>query len=275
LSVCNTAVAVLPKIVSEEVVPLVGIYFFIYWQLHGKKAVASQLENKIRAEHLIACLGTATLAALARFELPLEAVAIGYAALVVACLLAAWLTRLQVFLYQALVLLGVAAFRVSTYNFYQLHQLFSSNVSSAVWTIVLLAAGVPVCLTMRKNAAQTFTGPRWATMLARHSEQPMFFVPFVLMAVLLALKVTPGMITLAWGAQAVLVFVLALWAKERSFRLAGLALLMLCVAKIVLWDVWQLNDPTAKYLTLIGSGILILGVSYLISRNREALREYL
>ena len=103
----------------------------------------------------------------------------------------------------------------------------------------------------------------------------MFFVPFVLMAVLLAVKVDPGMITLAWGAQAVVVFMLALWAKERSFRLAGLGLLMLCVAKITFWDAWQLNDPTARYLTLIGVGALVLVVSYLISRNREALREYL
>lgn len=262
-----------PDIVT--VVPLVGIYFFIYWQLHGKKAMASQLENKIRVEHLIACLGTATLAALARFELPLEAVAIGYAALVIAALLAAWRTRLQVFLYQALVLLGMAAFRISMYNFYHLHELFGSSLSSAVLTIVLLAAGVPICLAIRRSVAQTFTGPSWATLLARHSEQPMFFVPFVLMAVLLALKVDPGMITLALGAQSVVVFVLALWAKERSFRLAGLVLLLLCVAKIVLWDAWQLNDPTARYLTLIGVGLLILGVSYLISRNREALREYL
>jgi hypothetical protein len=256
------------------VVPLVGIYFFIYWQLHGKKAMASQLENKIRVEHLIACLGTATLAALALFELPHETVAIGYAALVIACLLAAWLTRLQVFLYQALVLLGMAAYRVSMYNFYHLHESFGSSLPSAVWTIVLLAAGVPICLAMRKSAAQTFSGPLWAVQLASHSEQPMFFVPFVLMAVLLVLKVEPGMITLALGAQSVVVFVLALWAKERSFRLAGLALLLGCSVKLV-WDVRQLSDPTARYLTWIGVGALFIVVGYLYSRYREALREYL
>jgi hypothetical protein len=255
------------------VIPLVGIYFFIYWQLHGKKS--SQLENRFRIEDPIACLGTATLAALARFELPLDAVAIGYAVLVIATLLAARFTRLQIFVYQALALLGVAAFRVSMHNFYHLHESFSSNLSSSIWTIVLLSAGVPIALSIRRNAAQTFTGPGWATLVASRAEQPMFFVPFVLMAALLAVKVDPGMITLAWGAEAVVVYVLALWAKERSFRLAGLLLLLLCAAKIVLWDIWQLNDPTARYLTLIGVGSLILVVSYLISRNREALRDYL
>ncbi|MBZ5508154.1 MAG: DUF2157 domain-containing protein [Acidobacteriia bacterium] len=261
-----------PEIIT--VVPLVGIYFFIYWQLHGKKTRASA-EGWLSAENLLACLGTATLAALARFELPLDRVAIGYAALVLAALLAAWRTHLQIFLYQALALLGMAAFRVSMYNFYHLHESFGSNLSGAIWTIGLLALGVPVCLAIRRSTAPTFTGPRWATGLASHSEQPMFFVPFVLTAVLLALKVDPGMITLAWGSEAVVVFALALWARERSFRLAGLVLLLLCVGKIVFWDAWQLNDPTARYLTLIGVGALAVGVYYLISRYREALREYL
>jgi hypothetical protein len=262
-----------PEVVT--VVPLVAIYFFIYWQLHGKKSVVSPLENRIDVEDVLACLGTATVAALARFELPPDSVAIGYAVLVIAALLAARFTRLQVFIYQALALLGVTAFRVSMNNFYHLHETFGANLSSAIWTIAILAVGVPICLDIRRNGGQTFTGPRWWTLLAKRSEQPMFFVPFVLMAVLLALKVDQGMITLAWGAQAVVVFVLALWAKERSFRLAGLILLLLCAAKIILWDVWQVSDLTARYLTLIGVGSLILVVSYLISRNREALREYL
>jgi hypothetical protein len=256
------------------VIPLVGIYFFIYWELHAKKAHTA-LESRIRIDDLVACLGTATLAALGRFELPAESVAIGYAALVIATLLAARFTRLQVFIYQSLALLGMAAFRLSMNNFYHLREAFGSNLSSAVWTIGVLAAGVPICLSIRRNGKQEFAGPRWMALLAERSEQPMFFVPFVLMAVLLALKVDPGMITLAWGAEAVIVFVPALWAKERSFRLAALALLLLSAAKIILWDVWQLNDPTARYLTLIGVGLLILIVSYLISRNREALREYL
>ena len=256
------------------VILLVPIYFWIYWQLHGKKT-DSAVEGKIRIEYLIASLGTATLAALARFELPLDAVVVGYAAILLGALLIAWLTRLEIFLYQALVMLGVAAFRISMHNFYHLHETFSANLTNSAWAIALMAVGVPVCLQIRKHTREDLAGAGWVSALARHPEQPMFFVPFVLLSILLWLKVVPGMITLAWGAEAVMVFVLALWAKVRSFRLAGLALLLLCAAKIVFWDVWQVSDLTARYLTLIGVGALILVVSYLISRNREALREYL
>jgi len=40
---------------------------------------------------------------------------------------------------------------------------------------------------------------------------------------------------------------------ERSFRLAGLGLLLLCVAKIFAIDVWGL-DPQSRYITLIVLG---------------------
>jgi hypothetical protein len=257
------------------VVPLVGIYFFIYWQIHSKQSQGSTLETKMRVEYLLACLGTATLAALARFEMTPETVAVGYAVLVVAALLTVWLTRLQIFLYQALALLVMTAFRLSMYNFYHLNEAFGSNLSSAVVAIALLAAGIPICFAIRKNTKQASDSTQWLAMLAGHPEQPMFFVPFVLLAVLLALKVDPGMITLAWGAQAVVVFVLALVARETSYRRSGLVLLLLSAAKIVFWDVWKMNDASSRYLTLIGIGLLILVVSYLFSRNREALREYL
>jgi predicted membrane protein DUF2339 len=255
------------------VILLAPIYFWIYWQLHGRKT--DSVEGRIRIEYLIASLGTATLAALARFELPLDAVVVGYAAIVLGTLLIAWLARLEIFLYQALVMLGVAAFRISMHNFYHLHESFSSYLANSAWAIGLMALGVPICLQIRKHTREDLAGAGWVGALARNPEQPMFFVPFVLLSVLLWLKVVSGMITLAWGAEAVMVFVLALWAKVRSFRLAGLGLLLLCAAKIVFWDVWQVSDLTARYLTLIGVGALILVVSYLISRNREALREYL
>ncbi len=256
------------------VILLVPIYFWVYWQLHWKQT-SSAVENKMRVDDLIACLGTATLVALARFELPLENVVIGYAAILFAALMIAWRTRLNIFLYQALAVLGMTAFRISMYNFYHLHEPFSSNLSAAAWAIALMGASVPICLAIRRRNAEPVAGKGWLAFLVRRPEQPAFFVPFVLLAVLLALKVVPGMITLAWGAQAVMVFVLALWAKERSFRLAGLGLLLICAAKIVCWDVWQFDDPTARILTLIGVGGLILLVSFLFSKNRETLREYL
>lgn len=261
-----------PEVIA--VLFLVPIYFWIYWQLRGRKT-SSAMESKIRIDYVVACLGTATLAALARFELPLETVAVGYAALTFAALLVAWLAHLEIFLYQALALLGMTAFRVSMYNFYHLNEPFSVSLGSSILAIALLGAGVPICLIIRSRDVDSAPGAGWARVLARYSEQPMFFVPFGLVTVLLALKIDAGMLPLAWGGEAAIAYALGLRAKQRSYRLAGLGLMLVICVPMLVWDVLQLDDPTARYLTLIGVGGLILMVSFLVSRNREALRDYL
>jgi uncharacterized membrane protein len=83
-----------------------------------------------------------------------------------------------------------------------------------------------------------------------------------------------GMVTLAWGIEGVAIFLVALWGGERSFRLTGLGVLLLCVGKILVVDVWQL-DPRDRYLTFIVLGGALLLVSYLYTRNRQLLRQYL
>lgn len=71
-----------------------------------------------------------------------------------------------------------------------------------------------------------------------------------------------------------LVFLFALWVGERSFRLAGLGLLLLGVGKIIVVDVWELN-PRDRYLTFIFMGCALLLVSFLYTRYRKAIRRYL
>jgi uncharacterized membrane protein len=110
--------------------------------------------------------------------------------------------------------------------------------------------------------------------LGRHPEQLFFFIAIGLLTVLLGLEMRHGMVTLSWGLEGLAVFLLALWLGERSFRLTGLGLLLLCVAKILVDDVWRLN-PRDRYLTFIVLGGSLLFVSFLYTRNREALRRYL
>jgi uncharacterized membrane protein len=72
----------------------------------------------------------------------------------------------------------------------------------------------------------------------------------------------------------VLIILLALAVKERSFRLTGLVLLLLCVAKVLLRDAWGLQARD-RYVTFIILGMALLLVSFLYSRYREAIRQFL
>jgi hypothetical protein len=108
----------------------------------------------------------------------------------------------------------------------------------------------------------------------RRPDQVFFFIPFFLLTVLLALEMRKGMVTVAWGMEAVGIFLLALWLGQRSYRLTALGLLLLCVGKIVVLDVWGLH-PRDRYLTFIVLGTALLGVSFLYTRFRETIKQYL
>jgi uncharacterized membrane protein len=112
------------------------------------------------------------------------------------------------------------------------------------------------------------------TFFARRPEQLQFFVAIMLLTLMLALKMRLGLVTVAWGVEGVLIMLLALAVEERSFRLTGLALLLLCVGKVVVLDVWGLQ-PRDRYITFIIVGAALLFVSYLYSRYRDAIRQLL
>jgi hypothetical protein len=259
---------------ASVVLCLAAIYYFIYWEL-GRREL-SRMEKSFYVEFLLAGLGTAALAALAYFELGTDwrdAVVIGYAGLVLGTLLVAWLTRRQVFLFQSLVMLGVTAFRLSMTNFFDVQKQVPSSLSGSVWALAVLACAVPLAFQVRKNAP-VGNVPRWFRMFALHPEQPMFFVPVALSVVLLYLEVSGWKLTGDVAVEGLVIWVLALWAKERSFRLTGLALVLLSVGKILFWDTWQVHDAR-RYIALLAVGGILMLLGYLYGKYREGLRDYL
>jgi hypothetical protein len=101
-----------------------------------------------------------------------------------------------------------------------------------------------------------------------------FFAPVALVTVTIAVKMNPGMVTLSWAIEGVLVILLGLLVSVRSYRLTGLLLLLLCVAKIVVRDAWLLGERD-RYTTFIVLGAALTLVSLLYGRYREAVRRLL
>ena len=91
---------------------------------------------------------------------------------------------------------------------------------------------------------------------------------------MLALEMNYGIITLSWGLEGLAIFLLALAVGERSFRLTGLGLLMLCVAKILVKDLWRLQRSD-QYLTFVALGAALVLVSFLYTRYRQKISQYL
>jgi uncharacterized membrane protein len=145
-----------------------------------------------------------------------------------------------------------------------------------VVALILLAA-LPFAYKLRGKVFQAgsmLTLPEDLGLILRCPEQWFFFAAFALEVVALAVKLSSGHITIAWSLLSLGVFLFALAVGERSFRLAGLGLLLVSVVKILLMDVWALS-PSDRYTTLIVLGLALLAVSFLYTRFSAVIRRYL
>ena len=256
------------------VVPLIIALFYVYARLRWAADKSAQHERGFHAAECLAYLGTATTALLLYFELSSALVVVGWAAMALLLMAVASVSGRKTFLHQALLLSLPVLVRGVLFNLYD-RSLVSGDALHGRWFTVLAAAALLLlALPFAFRLKTESQGAGLAALLERWPEQILFFVPLILITWLLDAQISSGMLTMAWAIEAVIVFVFALVVGVRSFRLTGLGLLMLCVGKIVVIDVWRLG-PRDRYLTFIGLGALLIGVSFLYSRYREAIRQYI
>ncbi|HYL62477.1 MAG TPA: DUF2339 domain-containing protein [Candidatus Methylomirabilis sp.] len=261
------------------VLPLILIFFFVYAQLAEEQSGGRSL--RFRSDVLVAYLGTAALVALFYFQFDLEWVVVSYAGIALALFATASATKREVFLHQGiLVTLGTFARGMA-------HNLFgSSNFANGDWTgrymivsiaVAILLATLFFAFPLRESyraAPDSARRGRLATLLIGHPEQLQFFVPVILVMVMLALKTSEGMITVSWGTEGLVVALIALLVRERSFLLAGFGILSLCIVKVFAMDIWRF-DLLHKVIVFIGVGLAALAVSILYYQYSDRLRQYL
>ena len=259
------------------VLPLTLIFFFVYVQL-GPDETSVRDDRRLHFDVLLAYLGTGSVAAVLYFQFPNDWLVTAWAVVIFILFGITLLLNRLIFLYQGILLtLGACARGV-------MHNLFgASYFTGDEWTgryfvlgsaVAVLLACLPFAFRLRdRYKAQAFSN-RWIGALVRHPEQFMFFAPVLLLTLMLALKMRAGMVTVAWGIEGVLIVLLALAVSERSYRLTGLSLLLVCVGKVLAKDAWGLA-PRDRYITFIILGMALLLVSFLYSKYREAIRQFL
>lgn len=262
------------------IVPITLAFFYAYWRLNDASTDLSPKEVKFRAGEICCWMGTISIGSLMRFELEADWVAAAWAALAFALIAIAWRSGRRLFLYQGILVVFGVLFRTMLHNFYE-RTYFPAPAWESRWvtvgvTVGLLLASLPIAFQIRRKDEHTEEVglARLVQGLGRRPEQVFFFVAIGLLTGLLGVEMRHGMVTLSWGLEGLAVFLLALWLGERSFRLTGLGLLLLCVAKILVADVWRLSLRD-KYLTFFTLGVALMVVSYLWTRYRERIREFL
>lgn len=257
------------------VLPITLILFFVYSQIGDR---TSQQDSRLRFDTLVGYLGTGTVVALLYFEFQNDWLVAAWASVVFALFVAAfWLER-QIFLHQALLLTAGAVLRGIMHNLFG-----ASYFTEGTWTgrflvlgtgIAVLLACLPLAFQLRGRWQSRALSRRWLAALPAHPEQFMFFAPVVLLTLMLALKMRAGMVTVSWGLEGLLIILMAMAVNERSFRLTGLILLLVCVGKVLVMEAWGLA-PRDRYVTFIILGAALLAVSFLYSKYRDTIRQFL
>jgi hypothetical protein len=277
----NLTAATLPgEVLSPRVytvVPIAMIFFFVWIQLQSDKAKPDI--GRWSASDPIAFFATGSVAALLYFQTPAEWVVVAWAVLAVTLMAATlWLDK-EVFQQQAVLLVVCIVARGLAHNIfggsYFVEAGWRRSFSPPWLAAALLLGALPIAFRLRLRYAQDPPDSWISRYLAlKYPEQLFFFAPIVLIAFLIAVKMNPGMITLSWGIEGVMVILLGLLVSQRSYRISGLFLLLLCVGKIVVRDAWRLNERD-RYITFIALGAALTLVSTLYGKYRETVRRLL
>ena len=206
-------------------------------------------------------------------------IAVLWAAMATVLMALAWILRRRTFLVQGIALALAAVLRGLLFDLIgeTAGDFWHSPLYHLSITALILLAALPFAFKLRGSEFlndTSFTIPDVVTRALRHPEQWFFFASFGLMVVALAVKLSSGHITIAWSLLGLVTFLFALIVGERSFRLAGLALLLISISKIVLIDIWKLSTPE-RFTTLIVLGAALMAVSFLYTRFSNTIRKYL
>lgn len=259
------------------VVPLVFIYFYVWMRLQSEQAKPEI--GSWRVGSFIAWLGTGAVVALLYFELVPAWIIAGWALAVAALMLAALLLDKEIFVQQGSLLAAGIVVRGLAHNIFGASYFtagsWSGKFSVLSLTAAILFGSLPLAFRLRARYAARPGVSRLSRWLAvHHPEQTLFFAPLVLIVFAIAIKMNPGMVTLSWAIFGLAVILLGLLASQRSYRLAGILLLLLCVAKIVFRDAWKL-DERDRYITFIVLGAALTLVSTLYSKFRDQMSRLL
>jgi hypothetical protein len=260
---------------ASTVLPLIAAYIWVYERT--RRALASSPFDLYAG---VAASWSGTLAALAllAFMLHVEHIVIGWALLAAILLYVAWLLKRPIFTAQALAVLIATAG-----NAFIFPLAGSPNLSADFWhsriffvgsACLLMLLALPAAFAIRRDRQALGPSTTQLDLVLTHPEQPFFFVPLTLTAALLAVELRTGSITIGWIVLGLAAFLFALPLGERSYRLGGLILLLVGLAKILFIDIWSAT-PTDRYLTLIVTGAALLLVSFLYSRYRETILRFL
>ncbi len=123
-------------------------------------------------------------------------------------------------------------------------------------------------------AAQLLASRNAGEGIERHARAYFSMLASIQLAILLSYQVSGGALTVALAAEALALLGAGFPLRDRVQRLSGLALFMICVLKLFLYDLREL-ETVSRILSFIVLGLILVGVSWMYTRFRDRIQRFL
>jgi len=265
------------------VAPLIVMTYYLFLRLRERYSAGVAAASERRLDIVYSYVGALLLAVLARFEFGRAYTVMAWAPLVLGFLAIGVLRNERHFRFQSYILAILAFARSWATNMYLTGSFYGVPERFATMVPMIVAFLVAALFCIRRRA--TFAGeatPHPAQSLMHrvlrrldvHSITLFSLLGPVLAAILLQHEVSGNLLTMAWSIEGFLVLALGFIVVERSFRLFGLGLLAVCVAKLIFIDLEGV-DTIYRIFSYIVLGLLLLLASFVYTRYRDTIRRYL
>jgi uncharacterized membrane protein len=235
------------------ILPILGSHYYIWWRYQRENI--SEWERASSRLYLYAAAILAIV--LVRFELGPTVAVVAWALFGLA-------------LFQVGQIRNIADLRWQSYAVALLSFFITADVLAGNRARVLTGAAVIASLYCAQLLA-----PRDAGEGIEHYARAFYsMLAALLLAILLFYEVSGGMLTMVWAVEALALLGAGFPLRDRLQRLSGLALFMICVLKLFLYDLREL-ETVNRILSFIVLGLILVGVSWVYTRFRGRIQRYL
>jgi len=256
---------------SIRLITAVPIVTFFYY-------LRSRLKDDTRASRAYSYAAAIVLVVLARFELGRTEAVLGWAALALGWLVLGIAWQDRDFRFQSYLAAALAFGRSWATNFYLTGSFYGlpERIATTVPVIAVLYVANACCLARRDAFARLGAGETAGRLALLDANARVLFslLGTFLVTLLLYYEVQGNLLTIAWAIQGLVVLTLGFLVRDRTFRLSGLALLLVCLLKVFVIDLRGV-ETLYRILSFIVLGAILLLVSFAYTKYREVIKRYI
>lgn len=252
------------------IAPIALAEYYLWWR-HRQNPTA-QRERTMSRLYLYA--PAVLIVLLMRFELGRVLTVLGWIAFALVLYLVALRKQNPDLRLQTYVIAALAFWRSWTTNFYAPESLAGVPGRVLAGAIVILGFYALQLLAPRDQPGGTLLPGRIFAYADRHARTLFSLLGSALLTILLYYEVSGGLLTVAWGTEAVVLLVAGFPLRDRVLRMSGLFLFLVCIVKLFAYDLRNLATVN-RIFSFVILGAVMVAVSWVYTRFRDRIQKLL